>query len=109
MSETINGPARTLGASAEVAARPARAASGAGAGAGSAVVMDGVAVGLKVRKEAAVRAQQFLVQRGRAPGLAVVQVGEDRASSVYVSNKRRACREAGIESIAHDLPASATE
>ncbi|MGH8143492.1 MAG: bifunctional methylenetetrahydrofolate dehydrogenase/methenyltetrahydrofolate cyclohydrolase FolD [Steroidobacteraceae bacterium] len=71
--------------------------------------MDGVAVALKVRQEAAVRAREFAAQRGRAPGLAVVQVGEDRASSIYVSNKRRACREAGIESIAHDLPKGAAE
>ncbi|MGH8133665.1 MAG: bifunctional methylenetetrahydrofolate dehydrogenase/methenyltetrahydrofolate cyclohydrolase FolD, partial [Steroidobacteraceae bacterium] len=43
------------------------------------------------------------------PGLAVVQVGEDPASSVYVRNKRKSSQEAGIDSFAHDLPASTGE
>ena len=46
---------------------------------------------------------------GGGPGLAVVQVGEDPASSVYVRNKRKSSLEAGIESFAHDLPASTSE
>ena len=41
---------------------------------------------------------------GRPPGLAVVQVGEDPASSIYVRNKRKAAAEAGIVSFAYDLP-----
>ncbi len=47
--------------------------------------------------------------RGTEPGLAVVLVGEDPASQVYVRNKRRTCRKCGIASFAHDLPASTTE
>ncbi|HEX4023338.1 MAG TPA: bifunctional methylenetetrahydrofolate dehydrogenase/methenyltetrahydrofolate cyclohydrolase FolD [Steroidobacteraceae bacterium] len=97
MSETINGPARARSASGEAAARPARAPSGA-------VVMDGVAVAAKVRQEVELQAREFAVRRGRAPGLAVIQVGEERASSVYVRNKRKSCLEAGIESFAYDLP-----
>ena len=46
---------------------------------------------------------------GRPPGLAVVQVGEDPASSVYVRNKRKAAAEAGIASFAHDLPATTSD
>jgi methylenetetrahydrofolate dehydrogenase (NADP+)/methenyltetrahydrofolate cyclohydrolase len=46
---------------------------------------------------------------GRRPGLAVVQVGDDHASSIYVRNKRKSCEDSGIESFAHDLPASTTE
>jgi len=46
-----------------------------------------------------------LTASGCRPGLAVVLVGEDPASQVYVRNKRRACRRTGIESFAHDLPA----
>lgn len=42
---------------------------------------------------------------GRAPGLAVILVGEDPASAVYVRNKRRACRQIGFVSSDHDLPA----
>jgi methylenetetrahydrofolate dehydrogenase (NADP+)/methenyltetrahydrofolate cyclohydrolase len=100
MSETINEPARTHTASGQAQALPART---------SAIVMDGVRVARKVRTEVAVRAQEFVSQHGRPAGLAVIQVGEDRASSVYVRNKRRKCQEVGIESIAHDLPADTSE
>jgi methylenetetrahydrofolate dehydrogenase (NADP+)/methenyltetrahydrofolate cyclohydrolase len=46
---------------------------------------------------------------GRRPGLAVVRVGDDPASAVYVRNKRRACEEVGILSLAYDLPADTSE
>ncbi|HYX75463.1 MAG TPA: bifunctional methylenetetrahydrofolate dehydrogenase/methenyltetrahydrofolate cyclohydrolase FolD [Steroidobacteraceae bacterium] len=75
----------------------------------SAILLDGKAVAAKVRAEVAQRAAQFATRHGRRPGLAVVQVGEDPASSVYVRNKRRSSLEGGIESFAHDLPASANE
>ncbi|MBF0471918.1 MAG: bifunctional methylenetetrahydrofolate dehydrogenase/methenyltetrahydrofolate cyclohydrolase FolD [Gammaproteobacteria bacterium] len=45
----------------------------------------------------------------RRPGLAVIQVGKDPASSVYVGSKRRACEETGITSFAHDLDATVSE
>jgi methylenetetrahydrofolate dehydrogenase (NADP+) / methenyltetrahydrofolate cyclohydrolase len=80
-----------------------------GGRAGGAVLLDGKAVAAKVRAEVAQRSTEFARLHGRRPGLAVVQVGEDPASSVYVRNKRRSCLEAGIESLAHDLPASASE
>ena len=69
-----------------------------------AILLDGKAVAAKVRQEVAIRAAEFARQYGRRPGLAVVQVGQDPASSVYVRNKRRSSVEAGIESVAHDLP-----
>ena len=72
-------------------------------------LLDGKAVAAKVRAQVAVRAAEFAARHGRAPGLAVVQVGEDPASSVYVRNKRRASQEAGIVSFAHDLPATTGE
>jgi methylenetetrahydrofolate dehydrogenase (NADP+)/methenyltetrahydrofolate cyclohydrolase len=75
----------------------------------SAVVLDGNAVAAKVRAETATRALTFSARYGRRPGLAVVQVGEDPASTVYVRNKRRSCVETGIESFAHDLPATTRE
>jgi methylenetetrahydrofolate dehydrogenase (NADP+)/methenyltetrahydrofolate cyclohydrolase len=74
-----------------------------------AVVLDGKAVAAKVRAEVAARAGLFKAQFGRPPGLAVVQAGEDPASTVYVRNKRRSCQEVGIESFAHDLPATTGE
>jgi len=77
--------------------------------AGGAILLDGKAVAAKVRAEVAQRSAQFMARHGRRPGLAVVQVGEDPASSVYVRNKRRSSIEAGIESFAHDLPASTSE
>jgi len=77
--------------------------------AGGAVLLDGKAVAAKVRAEVAQRSADFAARHGRRPGLAVVQVGQDPASSVYVRNKRRSSIEAGIESFAHDLPASASE
>jgi methylenetetrahydrofolate dehydrogenase (NADP+)/methenyltetrahydrofolate cyclohydrolase len=77
--------------------------------AGGARLLDGKAVAAKVRAEVAARAARFAARCGRRPGLAVVQVGEDAASSVYVRNKRRSSLEAGIESFAHDLPATTAE
>ncbi|MFL6599751.1 MAG: bifunctional methylenetetrahydrofolate dehydrogenase/methenyltetrahydrofolate cyclohydrolase FolD [Steroidobacteraceae bacterium] len=75
----------------------------------SAIVMDGKAVAAKVRAEVAIRAKEFAGKYGRRPGLAVVQVGQDPASSVYVRNKRRSSLEAEIESIAHDLPETTSQ
>jgi methylenetetrahydrofolate dehydrogenase (NADP+)/methenyltetrahydrofolate cyclohydrolase len=77
--------------------------------AGGAVLLDGKLVAARVRAAVAARAAQFAARHGRRPGLAVVQVGEDPASSVYVRNKRSASQEAGIESFAHDLPVSTRE
>lgn len=50
-----------------------------------------------------------LQSRGLTPGLATVQVGDDPASRIYVRNKVRACTEAGVRSIHHDLPANSSE
>lgn len=72
------------------------------------ILLDGKAVARKVRGEVAVRAAEFAGRLGRPPGLAVVQVGADPASSIYVRNKRTAAAEAGIASFAHDLPATAS-
>jgi len=76
---------------------------------GGARILDGKAVAAKVRAQVAERAAAFAARFGRRPGLAVVQVGEDPASSVYVRNKRKSSVEAGIESFAHDLPVSTPE
>jgi methylenetetrahydrofolate dehydrogenase (NADP+) / methenyltetrahydrofolate cyclohydrolase len=73
------------------------------------IVMDGKALAAKERQKTAQRVRDFAAQHGRKPGLAVVQVGEDPASSVYVRSKRKACEEVGIESFAHDLPESTKE
>ncbi len=77
--------------------------------AGGARLLDGKAVAAKVRTEVGTRAAAFAARCGRRPGLAVVQVGEEAASSVYVRNKRKSSLEAGIDSFAHDLPVSTSE
>jgi methylenetetrahydrofolate dehydrogenase (NADP+)/methenyltetrahydrofolate cyclohydrolase len=69
-------------------------------------ILDGKSVAAKERQRSAARAADFVSKYRRAPGLAVVKVGEDPASAVYVRNKRKACEECGIASFAHDLPAS---
>lgn len=74
----------------------------------TAQILDGKAVAAKERARSAARAADFVSLHGRAPGLAVVKVGEDSASAVYVRNKRKACEECGITSFAHDLPATTT-
>ena len=72
----------------------------------TAKILDGKAVAAKERQKSAARAADFLSRFGRSPGLAVVKVGDDPASAVYVRNKRKACEECGVASFAHDLPAS---
>jgi methylenetetrahydrofolate dehydrogenase (NADP+) / methenyltetrahydrofolate cyclohydrolase len=74
----------------------------------SAVILDGKAVAARVRGETAAKVRGFISAHGRAPGLAVVQVGSNPASSVYVRNKKKACAEVGIESFSFDPPDTVT-
>jgi methylenetetrahydrofolate dehydrogenase (NADP+) / methenyltetrahydrofolate cyclohydrolase len=71
-------------------------------------LIDGVDIARSIREEAARETAQ-LVERGVRPGLAVVLVGEDPASTVYVRSKGRACDEAGIHSVTLRLPASTSQ
>ncbi len=72
-------------------------------------IIDGKAIGLEVRAQVAKDVAQFVAERGRAPGLHVVLVGEDAASQVYVRNKERAAEKAGIVGKVHRLPADTTQ
>jgi methylenetetrahydrofolate dehydrogenase (NADP+)/methenyltetrahydrofolate cyclohydrolase len=72
-------------------------------------IIDGKAVAARVRSEVAARVAERVAQDRPAPGLAVVLVGEDPASQVYVRNKARATREVGMVSIEHKLDASTSE
>lgn len=72
-------------------------------------VIDGKALAAKLRGQIRERAEQFRAERGFEIGLAVVLVGEDPASQVYVRNKIKACEEAGIRSFSYHLPADAAE
>jgi methylenetetrahydrofolate dehydrogenase (NADP+)/methenyltetrahydrofolate cyclohydrolase len=69
-------------------------------------ILDGVATAKAIRAEAAAAAAKIREAAGRPPGLAVVLVGEDPASQVYVGSKTRACEEAGMASFSHRLPAT---
>ena len=73
-----------------------------------ATIIDGKAVAAKVRAEAAARVER-LVQKGHPCGVAVVLVGDDPASAVYVRNKRRDCAQCGIQAHDYDLPATTTQ
>lgn len=71
--------------------------------------IDGTLISQTVRSEVAARVKARTNAGLRAPGLAVVLVGEDPASQVYVGSKRRACEEVGFVSKSFDLPATTTE
>ena len=75
----------------------------------SAKIIDGKAIAQSVRQAVAARVQQRLAAGQRAPGLAVILVGQDPASQVYVGSKRRACEEVGFLSRSYDLPADTSE
>ncbi|MCW3678554.1 bifunctional methylenetetrahydrofolate dehydrogenase/methenyltetrahydrofolate cyclohydrolase FolD [Burkholderia cenocepacia] len=74
----------------------------------TAQLIDGLALAHRLRTTMRERATR-LSQAGHQPGLAVVLVGDDPASAVYVRNKLRACEECGVGSQRYVLPASATE
>jgi len=69
------------------------------------ILIDGKATAANIREELRGEILAFQAQAGRAPGLAVILVGDDSASQVYVRNKERACAQSGILSFAHRLPA----
>ena len=72
-------------------------------------IIDGKAIAEGLRRDVAARAARFAAHAGRPPGLAVVLVGEDPASQVYVRNKARQTLEAGMHSVEHKLGAATTQ
>ncbi|HET19341.1 MAG TPA: bifunctional methylenetetrahydrofolate dehydrogenase/methenyltetrahydrofolate cyclohydrolase FolD, partial [Chromatiales bacterium] len=75
----------------------------------SAQLIDGKRVSEEVLASVRAGVEQLQAEGRRVPGLAVIQVGEDPASKVYVGNKRRACERTGFHSVAHDLAADTTQ
>lgn len=71
-------------------------------------ILDGVKVSEVIKSELKKKIEE-LKQKGITPGLAVVLVGDNPASQIYVRNKRRTCEELGIRSFAYDLPATTSE
>ena len=74
-----------------------------------ATIIDGKAISAAIRSEIKTETEAFAKENGFRPGLAVIIVGEDPASQVYVRNKRRACEEVGFYSEAYELPANTTQ
>ena len=72
-------------------------------------IIDGKAVARKLRAEYRVRVDRLVRERGVRPGLAVILVGDNAASRVYVRNKVRACEDTGIRSELIELPADTAE
>ncbi len=75
----------------------------------SAQIIDGKAVAKQIRENVAAKVKERVAQGKRVPGLAVVLVGQDPASQVYVGSKRRACEEVGFISKSYDLDINTTE
>lgn len=72
-------------------------------------IINGKIVSAKLREEIAAQVVDFKAKYGRVPGLAVIVVGDDPASAVYVRNKHKACLEVGITSYQIELPADISE
>jgi methylenetetrahydrofolate dehydrogenase (NADP+)/methenyltetrahydrofolate cyclohydrolase len=75
----------------------------------TAQIIDGKAVAAEVRKQVAEDVKAIVASHGSAPGLAVVLVGEDPASKVYVKNKAAQTVEVGMQSFEYKLPAETSE
>ena len=69
----------------------------------------GKELALEIRQKIAVQVDRYQQNYGKRPGLAVIQVGENPASTIYVSNKKKACEEAGIRSYGYQLPADVSQ
>lgn len=75
----------------------------------TAKLIDGKALASSIKDKIREKVSRYSAQGYRPPGLAVVLVGEDPASKVYVRNKRRFCEEVGIQSFSHDLATETRE
>jgi len=75
----------------------------------NAQILDGKALAARMRQEIALEAETQSRKHGRKPGLAVILVGADPASEVYVRAKKTGCEKAGIASFSYELPADTTQ
>ena len=75
----------------------------------TAQIIDGKAIAADLKQKIRAATQMRLATGKRAPGLAVVLIGNNPASQVYVTNKRKSCEEVGFKSVSYDLPADTSE
>ena len=75
----------------------------------TAKLIDGKAISKALKADVRLATDALAARGARRPGLAVVLVGADPASAIYVRNKRISCEEAGVISVSHDLPAETPE
>ena len=73
------------------------------------VILDGKAISAAQRQKVAAETSELKAKHGITPGLAVIIVGDDPASRVYVNNKKKACAEVGFVSEEYAIPATATQ
>jgi methylenetetrahydrofolate dehydrogenase (NADP+)/methenyltetrahydrofolate cyclohydrolase len=75
----------------------------------TAQIIDGKSIAHEIKEQLRERVEQRKAMGLRVPGLAVIKIGNDPASDVYVRNKRNACEQVGIKSVAHDLSADTSQ
>ncbi len=73
------------------------------------VLLDGKALSAKIKEEVKVEVEEIVKEKEITPGLAVILVGNDAASATYVASKAKACKDAGIYSVVHEMPDSITQ
>ncbi|NLM14376.1 MAG: bifunctional methylenetetrahydrofolate dehydrogenase/methenyltetrahydrofolate cyclohydrolase FolD [Clostridiaceae bacterium] len=74
-----------------------------------AIIMRGKELAAQIRADLAEEISAIKKETPKRPGLAVIQVGQDPASTIYVNNKKKACEEIGIQSYGYDLPAEISD
>ena len=72
-------------------------------------IIDGKLISAQIREEIAENVKKYNARTGKLPGLAVVIVGENPASQVYVRNKKKACEQVGFNSWVYEMPESTTQ
>ena len=72
-------------------------------------LLDGKALSNKIKDEVKVEVEELIKEKQITPGLAVILVGNDPASSTYVASKAKSCKNAGIYSVVHEMPETITQ
>lgn len=75
----------------------------------TATIINGKAIAETIKQDISLKVQHYVNQGKRLPALAVVLVGDDPASAIYVRHKRKSCEQVGIRSVFHQLASSTTE